>query len=235
MKNLCKCHFHYLFSRSARMVLLAIFIISILSAITGIGMLHQEYGYTENNRLYFENYFFIQKILTIFLSAFVYTNAFLPKSDQYVYLILPRNVTRVRYFLTKCLTITFVLLFFVWFEIVIYAIVGFLGYSSFLMTWTSFVFFFRMFLLSLSYGILGLLLILFFKNMYTVLLPFLSMMLGTMINENKMSGISLVYNALFPNFRYDTPEFIFGTIHVLLYLGCLLATSLLLYLHADLG
>jgi len=235
MINLIKCHFNYLINKATIFIIIIVFLISLFSNLISITSINSELSYVENNKIYFFNSLLIIKILASFLSVFIFSYSFLPKSDQYVFLIVTADISRLKYLLTKILAISIFLGLFIWIQMVMYILVGFIGYHMFIFDINIFTAFINLFLLIIYFGGLGCLLVQVIDNIYTVIIPISLMNIGTIINEEKINVLYKIYNLLFINFKNETWSFVYGYFHTVFILLIIFVINIIIYQYKDLN
>ncbi len=233
MSKLIRCHLDFLFNRTTVLIFFLILLFSLGGNLYAVFTINPQYGYLENNLYYSQNTFFILKLLTNFSAIFVFAYAFLRKNDQYGALFLVRGVSRSKYFLTKIIALSFFVFLFLYFEISIYIIVGFLFQDSFFLQIDFLISFFNLLLQNLYYGLLGLLLVQFLNNIYAMIIPFFILVFGQIFNEEQ-GRLTEIYAFFFATFVNDKMEFVLGSYHIILMIILFLAFNLLVYLNKDL-
>lgn len=213
MKNLISCHFNYLFNKTFLIAIALVLAISVIGDVLSVHLLTDFYGYREANSLYFFNSFMILRIISGFLFIFLMGNSFHPKVDQYSCLFLTSGVSRFRYFTSKVITLEIGGACFILGEYVIYLTVGWIGYEGFVFRIADLEAFASLFLLLIFYGLIGMLLVQIFQNLYTIIIPFSILNVGMMVCENPDSGIFYVFNLFFLGLEDESMHLVFGTFH----------------------
>lgn len=227
MKDLIKCHFNYLVSKKTLLTSFVIVIIIMLSNISFIFFLDKSNSFLENNQLYFNNALIISRILLVFFSIFIFGYSFQAKVDQYVVLIISSNISRSRYLLSKIITISLYLFLFNYLIYFVYCIVGFIFYNYFYFNFYHLLAFLNLYITCLFFGLLSLICIIIFKNIYSIIIPFGLMNIGMVINNEK-NKLSKIYNILIIYLR-DNIYFYYGYLHIIIYLLFLFIIVLFIY------
>ena len=191
MKALIKCHYNYLINKTTILLFVFVILISISTFVLNVFTLDENLTYQESNAIYFHSSFMTIKMIIIFLSIFLICNIFLPKNNQYYYLI-SYNVSRRLYFITKIslvfsLEITFVFLLFMF-----YHLIGFIGYDKYQFDCGTILSFFNLWLLLIFYSFLALIVFLLIKNNYIVLVIFSIFIFSMILNEDNSLFASLI-------------------------------------------
>lgn len=228
MRKVFRAHLAYLLTKTNLLILFFVLLLSFLGFSEAGLALDAEELPRMNNLYFFENSFFLLKLIAAFTSIFTFSHAFSKRSDQYSELFFVRGVSRSGHFFSKIIILSVYIVYFLLLEFALYLVSG----SIFLERFSPYARpFIRLYWLSLYYGFLGLAFMQIFKNIYSVILPFILFIAGMIINENEGKFRSF-YNLLFPNFLSDKPEFLHGWLHMLM-LASLLLFNLWLYLSRD--
>ncbi len=131
-----------------------------------------------------ENVVFINKFIGVIVGSFLFGNSFSLQQDSYNVLFLRTKKDRIEFYLTKILSISFI----------IFLITVILSFSNMLLVsykvnfFTSFIDLilinFDSFLLTLVYGVLSLLLIVFFKTQLVLLIPLIVFIISEVLSIN---------------------------------------------------
>ncbi|MDD4000013.1 MAG: hypothetical protein PHX62_03870 [Bacilli bacterium] len=232
MRTLLKSHLIYLTNKTTIIIFGLILFLSSLAYLDFAYCLENTETTRSNNLYYFENSFFIVKMLTVFTASFIFAYAFLPKNNQYAELLLIRKLSRVSFFLTKVLVLAFFILYFLFLEFSLYIIVGYFFFPKFILTNYSVLAFINLFFLSLYFGLFSLFLYKLFLNLYVIILPFFLFICGIIINENNPK-FGEIYNFIFPGFLCEKPELYHGFFHILIMIIVLILINLFIYLTSD--
>ena len=137
---------------------------------------------------------FVGKFIGIIMGSFIIGTAFGKEQDSYNVLFLRNKKNRIQYFLSKSLTINFIL----------FAIIFFLGvmglltisvFSSWFIDFNSLIkLFFGLGLVCLVYGNASVILILIFKSILVVLIPFvIFVMIEVLIDYDFISYVTIFF------------------------------------------
>ncbi|MDD3171648.1 MAG: hypothetical protein PHO86_04935 [Bacilli bacterium] len=202
MKGLIKCHFSYLISKTTMIILfLVLIIVTINCYFTAISAIDMDY---ENQVViyYYQNSFFFIKTLNAFVSVFLFSYSFTGKQDNYCFLIITGKISRLRYLISKIITIASCLFLFLWFQAFIYVMIGFLIIPSFMIDILSFLPFGNLYLIIIYYGCFSLSLVQLTDNIYIAIIPISLYTVSTMLIESneKIAYLRLIL----PNFSADS-------------------------------
>lgn len=200
MKKIINFHLYYLLNKVTIFVFSFIILLSLLSDITNFISITEITSKNEYNEIYFTTSFFMIKTLVIFLAIFLYAYTNLSVQEQYSYLILTSNVTRVKYLFSKLLTLMIFLFLFILIEFTIFCVVGIIGYPYFYIK-KYYVSFLSLFLIANYYGYLSLLIVKLLDNIFAIMVPFILYQIGVVLNQNKHNKKFLkIYNIFWPSF-----------------------------------
>lgn len=232
MKNLLKCHFNYLISKTTIIINLISILILLFGTISSIIMLDTNLNYNENNYLYFSNIFLITKLIIIILTIFLFGFSFLSKSDQYIVLILAAGVSRLKIIITKIFVLMIFILFICYLAYFQYFIVGYLGFENFIFEVSFLKSFFSLLLLAYYFGLFSLLFIQRFDNIYITIIPIALINLSEIINEKENLFVKII-NFFIPYYS-DKYSFYYGIIHILILIIILFIFNIYYYKSKDL-
>jgi|GEM_PF-908722 len=228
MRKVFRAHFAYLCNRTNLWILLFVLLLSLLGFTEAALTLAEELS-SLKGLYYFENSFFLLKLLAPFTAIFTFAYAFLKERDQYGELFLVKEISRLWYFSSKVLALSLYLAFFLLLEFSLYLLSG-----AVLLRFVkpNLLAFLRLYLVSLYYGLLGLAFIQTVKNLLVLVIPYLLFIAGLIVNDSE-GAFRLYYNLLFPNFLPERPELVAGRLNFpMLFLLALF--NLFLYLEKDL-
>lgn len=231
MKILFRSHIDYLCNRTNLLILSFVLLLSFFGFSEASLALDKNELPILNNRYFFENSFFILKLLSVFAATFTFSYAFTQKSDQYGELLLVRGISRSFYFYSKVLVIALYLAYFLVLEFALYLFCGAIFLKQFYPP--GLLSLFRLLLLNLYYGLISLAFMQFLRNLYIVIIPFFMFIVGIILNENE-GKLQFYYNMFFPNFLSEKPELFHGDLHILTMLTVIILINQLLYLSRDL-
>lgn len=233
MKNLIICHINYLVNKTTIIIFFLFFVITIINNIVGINSINK-ISYHECNYNYFLNSYFITKILGLFLTIFLFSYSFLTKQDQYSHLIISSSVSRGKYLVSKIISICIILLIFLIVEMFIYVIVGYLGYSNFLLFNDFCLSFLYLFMLMIYYGLITLLMTKILDNIFVVIIPFAIINIGMVMNQENNKTVFLnLYNIFFPTYIDDGYTSSTNINYILIMLIILLCINLIIFESID--
>lgn len=185
MNNLIKCHYSYLISKTTVVILGFVLVVHLFGCII-IGKDCCDFSWQiQANLYYLESNLFFMKTTNILVVVFLYAYPFTTKQDNYSMLIITSNVSRMKYFSTKILTIALFLLSFLWVEVFIYTMIGGIYYPNVVVDYRSLLLFIRLYLLMLYYGFIALMLIQVFDNIYMSIIPFALHTIATIFNDGQ--------------------------------------------------
>ncbi|MGD9604938.1 MAG: hypothetical protein AB7V00_02120 [Bacilli bacterium] len=232
MKNIIKCHFNYFINKVTIISLILVVVVSSLGFIYATEFLHGANDFASGNFYYFYNSLLITKIIGTFLFIFIVGNCFLPKNDQYSYLLITSNVTRWCYFSLKIFSFLLLIFLFVWVIFCFYVVIGFLSSSNFIFNWDYFKSFSCLILFYSYYSLLGLLFVQLTKNIYTIIIPVAIVNVLNILKENQQS-LFFIY-LFFPDFNDNGRLLTFGLWHTLLLILFLFMINFYIYHKKDL-
>lgn len=234
VRNLVKCHFSYIVNKATLVIIAITLIISILSNLFSLYSLNPNLGIIENNQLYFLNSFLILKLVLIFLAIFLFSYSFYSKSDQYVMLIVTSNISRKKYFITKVIVLITFLSGYIYLEYFIFLLVGAIFYRSFYFNINHLIAYGNLLLSVIYFGLLGQTFILLLNNLYTMIIPFILMNIGSIINEENEKIMISIYNYLVPTLT-ENSDFYYGYLHLVGLLMIIFMMNLFIYERKDLS
>jgi len=232
MKGLIRCHLSYLFSKKTLIISFLALIFVIIAFLESIFNIDNKTSYLENNYQYFLNGFFQTKLITIFLSIFVFGFSFLDRQENYTVIIIASGTKRIKVFLSKIFTLCSFLFVFNYFSYFIYVLIGLYFYDFFEFNLQYLYGFFSLFLISIYFGFLSLLLIQLFKNIYTLIIPFGLYNISEILNDD-INLITKILNLFIPYFSRNFVHF-YGIIHLVILILFLGIINTKYYLQKDL-
>jgi len=216
MKNLIKCHLNYLISKTTIIVSLIAGLIIVIISISSVLMLDKNVKYSENNYLYFYNGFLITKIIIVIFSVFIFGYSFSSKSDQYIIILVAAGITRTRIITTKILALSMVMFILCYFSYFQYLLIGLVFFKEFIFMMDYLIAYIALYMIAYFFGLVSMLLIQIFDNIYTIIIPFALMNLSEILNEYKGSIIKVI-NLIIPYYTKDF-TFEFGWMHALIWI-----------------
>jgi hypothetical protein len=193
----------------------------------------------ENNALiYVTNMQMITKLALILLAGYLYGTSFSRHYDNYNVLYLSHEHNRMKYFLTKYLTLTVLYLLLCLICLVMFLTIGYLN-----TTWFSFrpdmlIYFLLLVIEGVIYGTLTMLLSMALNNLFCTLIPYGLFIVGEIINEQKAANLLIrVFNFFFPSIigSYQETYFVFGIWHALIIMTSFVILSAIFFVVKDLA
>lgn len=227
MKNLLRCHLNYLISKTTIIVSALVLFIIVLASISSSLALDNSTGYIDNNYIYFYNTFFITKIILVIYAVFIFGYSFTSKSDQYVIIFIASGISRSRIIITKLLALAIVVLGICYFAYFEYMLIGFILFKQFIFSIKYLLAYLALYLLLCYFGLMSVLLIQIFDNIYTIIIPFALMNFGEIINEDNNLLVD-IFNILIPNYS-NKLVFHFGGFHAIILCLILLVINIYIY------
>lgn len=234
VKILIKCHFSYIVNKATIIIIAIVLFISLLSNILSIYSLNSNLGIIESNQLYFLNSFLVLKIVLIFLAIFLFSYSFYSKSDQYVMLIVTSNVSRKQYFITKVSVLVTFLSVYLYLQYFIFLLVGIIFHRGFYFNMDHLIAYLNLLISVIYFGLLGQTFILLINNLYIMIIPFILMNIGSIINEDSDNKLFSIYNYLFPTLT-EKNDFYYGYLHLVGLLVIIFLLNLFIYERKDLS
>ena len=114
--KLCKCHLIYLVNRLFIYVFIIITILNLAYNIFVINSMDKYLSLVEESKFYYLSCFQIYRLEILLFTLLISSFFFISNNDQYRALILPSGISRNKYFITKIVTITCLLLIITIFE-----------------------------------------------------------------------------------------------------------------------
>lgn len=191
--NLIKCHYFQIISK---ITLCSLFFIIILLMIEKI-LIAISLDYKQTSELrsltFLFSVFETEKIFSIILFVFIFGASFNSNQDSYRSFILTNKISRNEYFITKYITIVFVLFIYTLIlllsTLVISCLYNIIISINFIYSYLS------LFLLNCYYGLFSILLIQLFNNYYLVIIPFIIyILINTLDYYDLYTYISVMIN-----------------------------------------
>ena len=210
--NLIKCHYYQIISKITLCSLLFIIFLLVIEKILIVTSL--DYNQTSDIRslTFLFSVFETEKIFSIILFVFIFGASFNSTQDSYRSFILTNKISRYEYFITKYITIIFVLFCYTLILLLSTILISYL--FNIIITINYIYSYLSLLLLICYYGLLSILLIQLFNNYYLVIIPFIIyILINSLDNNNLFTYVSIIINT-----------------NGIIYNGYLYAISLILFL-----
>lgn len=235
MKQLYKCHFNYLFSKTTIITVIIILLFILTGYLLSIDIFDNEIYNSFNEVINYElTVQFITKFLVLILTVFTYSYHFLPKNDQYSILIISSNVSKTRYLTSKII----VLLGFIFFNVLIlnvfFFFFGAIFIKQFYFDWSYIIMFINIYLVCIAYGLYSILLVQLLKNVFSSIISFALMLIGEILLEQSNKNIAHFFVLLFPNISTGDIYFYYGYSHLFIIIIILFMCNIYIYNKRDL-
>lgn len=178
--RLIKCHFSFCFNKITVLLILLMFVSSLIYNLLVIKSLDKSEssqtlwsGYLESSMSFFS-------FLSIVFSIIVYSYSFLSKQDSYLSYLVGPKVSKISYFVTKLITI-FIFIFIFLLLLILSFFIPLILIHSFQLERNVMMSFLDILKVMMFYGIVSLLLILAFDNMYVAIIPIILFIFSTNI------------------------------------------------------
>lgn len=146
----------------------------------------------------------VVKMLIILFSCYLFGNSFLPQHDNYVVLLVRDLPSRIKYFITKVLSIIIILVIVTLIIYMFYLLVGKVLVVNFKWTLYDLGNYSELFFQSLGYGTFAILMILVFKNSLGYMVPYLIYVVIEIVTSDQNH-----YPNYLPSFIYISCAIIF--------------------------
>lgn len=237
--KLIKLHFRYFLSRFNFIIISLIvtliifgFIISINPFISRTYQALEQVNFRE---LYFQNAFFIIKMALILLASLLIGNSFMTKNDNYNVIYFSYRQNRIRYFISKLLSMH---LSFIAIGIIVYLFylaIGYLLSPWFIWSLNESLVFLLIIFISMIYGSMSVIIVLLVDSAFALILPFLIFIIVELINDFGTKELIIIFNLLFPVISFENNHIIllYGIIHLGLVLILYSFLAQIIYLFKD--
>lgn len=171
---LIKLHQKYLFNKINILIISFVILLSFIIGIIIINPFLNDatswmYRFSINSN-FNQAYLIFLKIIMILISSYLFCMNFSKTGDNYS-VIITCKTSKNKYFLSKIVVINKMLLLFIMIFLINYNIVGFIFSRWFIFDISILIQFMEVYIISLCYGYLSIILIRLFKNLYVLLLP----------------------------------------------------------------
>lgn len=231
MKSLFKCHLYYLMNKKT---LIIIFISLFIGSLCFFSNIYTNKFITSNEEIeqYYETSVIMVKLILCFLAIFIFANSMQAYNDFYVYFIIPNNISRRKYIITKTLLMIFIVFLITFLLLLLYLFIGFIANKNFYLQ-SRFIFsFLILFLIASIYGLYTMILMQIFQNLYFVILSFLVVIFVNNLESDNLIAKTILF--IFPNIS-NYPNSLISLIH-LVYLNVLLVIiNVFIYNNRDLN
>ena len=178
--RLIKCHFNFCFNKISYILLLSLSTVSIVYNYLVLDSIDLSNSSSDVWQSYLESSLSFFVFLSILFAIIVFSYSFLTKQDSYLSYLVSLKITKLMYFYTKIITILiFVIIFLVMLAISFFIPIIFFNKlyidSSVLMS------FLDALKVMVYYGLISLLLVLTFDNMYVAIIPIVIFIFSTNI------------------------------------------------------
>lgn len=226
-KNLIKCHFNYLISKTTLIVTsVLVFIITMVNFIF-IFQYDNSILVNDNYNLYFNNSFFITKILIIIYAVFLFGYSFMARVDNYVIILIASNISRIKLFISKIIAIIVICFLLVYFAYFINFIIGIIFQKNYVFNIKFLKAYIYLLFIAVFYGLISLLLVSLSNNIYVLIIPFAIYNLSEIINSNN-SNILSSFNLFFPYIGLNSNLY-YGFFHLFILLTILITINLFIF------
>ncbi len=188
--KLIKCHFNFCFSKKSSILLISLLVISTIYNFIVIDNIDESLGSNYLFQGYLESTLSFFNFLSILFSIIVFSYSFLTKQDSYLSYLIGSRVTKLAYFYTKIVAIViYSLLFFI--ALIISFFIPFFIKKTLYIDSSVVLCFLDALKVMIYYGLISLLLVLAFDNMYVAIIPIVLFIFSTNITllEEKLSKI----------------------------------------------
>lgn len=234
MKQLIKCHYNYLITKTTIITVSLILILIILGYILAIDIFDNEViNSLHKTSNYLSPSLFITKFLIIILVVFTFSYNFLPKNDQYVFLIVTAGIKKNQYIISKMILLFFFMLINIIVLCVFFFFFGAVFIDDFRFNISYLMAFVNLFILVLIYGLYSILLVQIIRNIFSPMISFALMLIGEMTFEQANNCLSKTFYLFFPSLPLND-SFYYGYSHVFLLVFILLTLNVYVFNHKDL-
>lgn len=208
MIRLLKLHRKYLFNKINVIIISIVIFLFILIAFVVISpFTNSEKAWMMREVFasnYEEVYLMFTKVITVLLSCYLFTTYFSKHFDEYKYLLLTK-VTKNKYYITKSITLMLMLTLIMGILMLTYLLIGSLLTDWFVVEGIIIFKFLNILLIDMVYGLLSLIIVLIFKNIYTIVLSFSIYFLSEiLLDYNKSNNIVKLGTLFFPNIDFNS-------------------------------
>ena len=170
MVKLIKCHIFYLFTKTNLKIFTITILFILIYLIFNVYSLNNSYINQKSLEFYYSS-FQIIKIIMLFNFIFIFGYSFLRYNDNYRIIIINKNNNRIKYFMSKIIAISIILLSIYIIIFTLYLMITlFTFYNIEKIMLISFI---DLLICCLYYGFISILLILIFDNLYMIFLIYI--------------------------------------------------------------
>lgn len=196
-------------------LLLLLIIVSFLINLASIFSINNEYNWFEKDIAtieFLETYLLFFKLVVINLNCYLFGYSFNKEQDNYHLLITGYRYIKVKYIITKLLTICFIMVCVLFISIYIMLLQSIFCSNLILINKNSFELFINLVLICLIYGSLSCVFSMIFNNNYAYFLGSMLFVIGELIKDNKIVHFYFVF---FPSVSISSLDSgNFGIIHL---------------------
>lgn len=232
LRNLIKCHLAYLLSKTNMLIIgLIICLLVVVYVINGVDL---DYGgVKENIGIYFDASLSVIRIVFYTLSCFMMGNFFSYKNDAYLSLLIISRIKRSEYFLTKILSIFYVLAIIIFILWVLWMFFGFVLIRGFAYNKIYLLSFLTIYLESLCYSLYACILVISSGSLFTFLVPTIASIFASSLVQTEINTFKKVIFLVFPVANSSSIYPYYGFSIIIFMIIFLIIASSFIYIRID--
>jgi hypothetical protein len=242
MLDLIRLHRRYLLCKMNYIIFSALLVIICLGYLISIQPFEtqafQDLNRENNAMIYVTNMQMITKLALILLAGYLYGTSFSRHYDNYNVLYLSHEHNRMKYFLTKFLSLTVLYILLCLICLVMFLTIGYLYTTWFSFRQDMLIYFLLLIIEGVIYGTLSTLLCMMLNNLFCTLIPYGLFIVGEIVNEQKSANLLIrIFNFFFPSIIGSNQEiyFVFGIWHALIIMTSFIILSAICFVVKDLA